>query len=225
MNEPIRIDRRTTLKWVLAAAAALPVLRTRAFAEATDPANAQVLAAQGYGTDPDLLRIYEPGDLWPLTFTAEKRRTATALCDVIIPADSESPSASAVGVVDFLDEWISAPYEAQREDRQTILAGLEWLDKESTRRFGGGFADLDGPQMAAICDEICSLPKARPELAAAAGFFARFRDLTVGGFYTTPEGVRDLKYVGNVALPRFDGPPPEVLRRVGLSDNPSRRES
>jgi hypothetical protein len=40
--------------------------------------------------------------------------------------------------------------------------------------------------------------------------------LTVGGFYTTPEGMRDLGYVGNVALARFDGPPPEVLRKVGL---------
>jgi hypothetical protein len=28
--------------------------------------------------------------------------------------------------------------------------------------------------------------------------------------------MRDLGYVGNVALARFDGPPPEVLRKVGL---------
>jgi len=217
MSEPIRVDRRTTIKWVLAATAVLPVMPRLALGGAAAPAN-------GYGTDPDLIRIYEAGDLWPLTLTAELRRTSAALCDLIIPADSESPGASAVGVVDFLDEWISAPYAAQQEDRQAILAGLEWLEKESNRRFGRDFADIGEPQQTAICDEICFLPKASPGLASAAAFFARFRDLTVGGFYTTPEGMRDLKYVGNVALPRFDGPPPEVLRRVGLSGEPTRSD-
>ena len=71
-------------------------------------------------------------------------------------------------------------------------------------------------QKSAICDAICYLPKAVPQLAEAARFFARFRDLTVGGYYTTPEGMRDIGYVGNVALAQFDGPPPEVLERVGL---------
>jgi gluconate 2-dehydrogenase subunit 3-like protein len=183
------------------------------------------VTASGYGTDPDLIRVYEPGDLWPLTLTAEQRRTTAALCDLILPADTESPAASAVGVVDFLDEWISAPYAAQQEDRQTVLAGLEWLDTESDRRFGRSFAEVGEPQKTAICDEISYLPKASPLLASPATFFARFRDLTVGGFYTTPEGMRDLRYVGNVALPRFDGPPPEVLRRVGLSEESTRGDT
>ncbi|MEX0735085.1 MAG: gluconate 2-dehydrogenase subunit 3 family protein [Steroidobacteraceae bacterium] len=225
MSEPFRVDRRTTIKWVLAASAVLPATRQRGFGEATVPAAAPSLTAKGYGTDPDLTRIYEPGNLWPLTLTAERRRTTAALCDLIIPADAESPSASAVGVVDFLDEWISAPYQAQYADRATLLDGLEWLDAESLRRFVRRFADIDEPEKAAICDEICYLPKANLQLSHAALFFARFRDLTVGGFYTTPEGMRDLKYVGNVALARFDGPPPEVLRRVGLSEQPTRGES
>jgi hypothetical protein len=50
-----------------------------------------------------------------------------------------------------------------------------------------------------------------------AAHFARYRDLTAGGFYTTPQGRKDVRYVGNVPLPRFDGPPPEVLKRVGLA--------
>ena len=28
--------------------------------------------------------------------------------------------------------------------------------------------------------------------------------------------MRDLGYVGNIPLPSFDGPPPEVLERLGL---------
>ena len=210
MSRPIRIDRRTTIKWMLAATAALPAMQGSTFAAAPLP------PAEGYGTDPDLLRIYAPGDLWPLTFTEDERRTATAMCDLIIPADAGSPSAAAVGVVDFLDEWISAPYAPQQQDRKLILAGLAWLDDEAARQFGRGFADCNELQKSAICDAICYLPKAVPQLAEAARFFARFRDLTVGGFYTTPEGMRDIGYVGNVALAQFDGPPPEVLERVGL---------
>ena len=44
----------------------------------------------------------------------------------------------------------------------------------------------------------------------------RYRALTAGGFYTTPVGTRDLKYVGNVAMTTFDGPPPEVLKKLDL---------
>ncbi|MGH8249215.1 MAG: gluconate 2-dehydrogenase subunit 3 family protein [Steroidobacteraceae bacterium] len=221
MSEPFRIDRRTTIKWVVAAAAALPALRRSAVADAEASTAAEAMPARGYGSDPDLMRIYQPGDLWPLTFTDGQRRSAAALCDLIVPEDAVSPGASALGVVDFIDEWISALYLPQQEDRRSILAGLEWLDAESIRRFGRGFADLEGAEMTAIGDEISYLPRARPEFATAASFFAKFRDLTLGGFYTTPEGMRDIQYLGNVALARFDGPPPEVLRRVGLGEDPA----
>ena len=157
MSGPIRIDRRTTIKWMLAATATLPAMERGVLAAEPVP----VPAAKGYGTDPDLLRIYAPGDLWPLSFTDAERRIATALCDLIIPADAGSPSAAAVGVVDFLDEWISAPYAPQQQDRKLILAGLEWLDDEAARRFGRGFAECSEWQQSAICDAICYLPKRR----------------------------------------------------------------
>ena len=51
-----------------------------------------------------------------------------ALCDVVIPADDRSPSASAVGVTDFIDEFVSAPYPDNVRDGKKILEGLAWLD-------------------------------------------------------------------------------------------------
>jgi len=36
---------------------------------------------------------------------------------------------------------------------------------------------------------------------------------SAGGFYSTPAGRKDLKYMGNVRLSTFDGPPLEVLRQ------------
>jgi hypothetical protein len=212
MSEPFSVDRRTAIQWVVAAASLVPYLRPRASFAAmrSDP--------RGYGTDPYLNRIYRPGELWPLSLTPALRGTAASLCDVIIPADSESPSASDVGVVDFIDEWISAPYDTQRADRKTILWGLGWIDAESQRRYRTSFTGLTPVQETAICDDICYLPKAKPQFVDAATFFAMYRDLTAGGFYTTPVGSSDLKYIGNVPLTRFDGPPREVLRKVGLDE-------
>jgi hypothetical protein len=210
------MDRRATLKWMLAAGA-LPLLASRAHGDAAKGAPVAAPKAQGYGTDPDLIKIYHPGDVWPLTLTLAQKRTAAALCDVIIPADASSPSASSVGVVEFLDEWVSAPYPTQQEDRPLILDGLLWMDAEASRRFARNFADLAVPEQHAICDDICYEKTAAVRFAAAAKFFARYRDLTAGGFYSSPEGRKDLQYIGNVPLTTFSGPPLEVLRKVGLA--------
>jgi len=209
MDELRRISRRESIKWVIAASATASLLSTRGFGAGG--------VAHGYGQDPKLLETYKPGDLWPLTLTKEQRRTATALCDTIIPADEKSPSAGQLGVHDFIDEWISAPYPTQQEDRKVILDGLSWIDRESRKQFKKGFADLSDEQKRQICDEICFEPKTKPNLSKQAHFFARFRDLTAGGFYTTPEGMKDIQYLGNVPLTKFDGPPLEVLAYLKLN--------
>jgi Gluconate 2-dehydrogenase subunit 3 len=209
MSDLQRMDRREAIKWMLAASATVSMLNFKSFGTGS-------FSAVGYGTDPDLLKGYKPGDFWPLTFTDEQRRAAAALCDAIIPADEKSPSASSVGVPDFMDEWISAPYPEQQNDRKEILAGLAWLDGESKKRFQKAFVDLSGGQKREICDDICFAPNAKPEFKNAANFFAKFRNLTAGGFYTTPQGWKDIQYVGNVALAKFDGPQPEVLKFLDL---------
>jgi len=206
------MDRRDAIKWMLTAAASLAVLKRDGHA-----ADAPAASAKGYGTDPDLLKEYKPGDLWPLTFTDQQRATAAALCDVIIPADAKSPAASALHVHEFIDEWISAPYPDQVRDRATVLDGLAWIEAESQKRFQSGFTNLVLKQKTAICDDICYTANAKPEFRKAAQFFRKFRDLTSGGFYTTPEGMKDIGYVGNVPLPEFAGPPPEVLQKLGLA--------
>ena len=215
------MDRRSTVKWILTASAAMPLIaRARGNGSAapstTEQPKAATAPATGYGTDPDLTRSYHPGDLWPLTLTAQQRETAAALCDVIIPEDAVSRGASQAGVVDFLDEWVSAPYPAQQKDRALILEGLRWIDAEAARRYEKPFAALAEAQQQAICDEICSEKNAAPDFAWAAGFFARYRDLTAGGFYTSPEGRKDLGYIGNVPLAKFEGPSAELLSKLGL---------
>ena len=49
----------------------MPLLERRALASQRGDAPGGG-AAQGYGTDPDLTKIYHPGDVWPLTLYAAR---------------------------------------------------------------------------------------------------------------------------------------------------------
>ncbi len=212
-SELPRLDRRAALKWMLAASAAVALTERSLFAA---PAPAAAPGTKGYGLDALLNKEYAPGAFWPLTMTEAQRRTAAALCAVIIPAEGSVPSAADLHVHDFIDEWISSPYPDQQGDRETVLKGLGWIDTEAGKRFGRDFAGLDHAQKCAIADDLCHAPDAKPEHAEGAKFFAKFRDLTTSGFFTTPEGMKDLGYVGNMPLAEFKGPPREVLEKLGL---------
>ena len=157
--------------------------------------------------DPDLVN---PQLLWDKVLSADERATAAAVCDMILPADQASPSASQLEVEDFVDEWVSAPYPLQEQDLQIVRGGLAWINTESGKRFKRRFAELDQKQKTAICDDIADLEKARRGFRAGARFFDRMRFLTMLGFYTTLEGMKDLGYVGNVPSAEWKGPPPEV---------------
>jgi hypothetical protein len=211
------VDRRTTIKWVMTVGAAWPLLGPRIAAADSVEAWQGSSPGQGYGTDPNLLKVYKPADVWPLTLTAAQRRLAAVLSDLIIPADEHSSSASAVGVVDFIDEWVSAPYPNHTRDRSIVLEGFRWLGDEATRRSGKGFADLDAAGQAAICDSVCDASRATAERREAARFFALYRDLTAAAFYSSPAGRTDLGYIGNVPLASFDGAPPELLKKLNLT--------
>jgi gluconate 2-dehydrogenase gamma chain len=217
------MDRRQAIK-VMAIAAATPTLATCAPAEegvdvSTAPAPTSNPRAAGTAWDPDLIAPTIP---WERALTADELESLAALCDVIIPADERSPAASAVGAHDFVDEWVSAPYEGNAEDKVLVRGGLVWLDREAAARFGPElrFRTLSPEQQRAICDDLCYVPEAAPDREAAARFFDRVRDLTATAFWTTAEGMRDLEYVGNVPLARWDPPPPEVLQHLGLDETP-----
>ena len=117
---------------------------------------------------------------------------------------------------------MSAPYARQEADRSVILDGLAWMDAEAIRRFGREFAALEEADQHQICADICSEQKAQPAFAQAAKFFARYRDLTAGGYYSTAMGRKDLQYIGNVPLKSFAGPPLALLQKLGLESGTDR---
>jgi hypothetical protein len=209
-----RLSRREVIKFFGAVTAALALPDAPATAQFVD--RSKVAPATGYGPDPDLTKLYAPGDLWPLTFTPAQREVVTTFGDVLLPADTNGPAASALRVPDYLDEWVSAPYPQQQKDRAVVIEGITWLEAEAQKRFQKAFKDLAAPQHAAICDDICWPPDAKPEFKQPAEFFALFRSLACAAYYGTMDGWKAIGYVGNVPRATFDGPPPEVLQKLGL---------
>src|SRR5690606_19234849 len=182
----VRVDRRTTIKWLAATMAAGYAGCSRdekRVGPEIPPATSSVPAAPvrvaGYGKDPDLMNPAVP---WPRTLTDRELETAAALADMIIPADAHSPAASAVGVPDFVDEWVSAPYPEQRAELLDLVA---WPERTP------------------------------PELAGRAEFFRRFRWIVVGAYYTTAEGMADVGYLGNTPIAGpYPGPTEEAMAHL-----------
>lgn len=215
-----QIDRRQALKWIGAAAAAAAAF-PHASAQGRLQRQPDAPAAPGgkrIGWDPVLNKNYVPGELWPLTFTAKQRKAAASLTDLILPPDNPGDKLpSQLGVQDFVDEWISSPYDETAKDRPVIAEGLDWLDAEARRRFQKDFAELAEPQKCAIADDICGKTPVKKEFKAAQNFFNRFRYLAASGYYSTPQGWKDVGYVGNVPMVEFPGPTPEALKHLGLA--------
>ena len=203
MNPDNQLSRREALKRVIGLSIALSALEMPAFANTP---------VRGIGTDPNLLKKEIP---WPLVLTDAEMKTVKVLGDIIIPADENGPEASAVGVPDFINEWVSAPYEQQQEDLVTLRKGLVWLDAESQKRSGKIYADATPEQQIAILDDI--VKEGTPARKAAYNFFKMFRDRVAGGYYSTPIGWKAIGYIGNVPMAEYPGPPPEVLKHLGLA--------
>ena len=148
-----KLSRRDSLKLLaaLAASTMLPAVSACAPASTADAAagadgghwpelDLQPVTASGYGKDPDL--ITPPEAPWPLTLTPDQLSLLALLSDIIVPAEGKSPSASAVQVPTVIDEWVSAPYPDQQQDRLTVLSTLAWLDDEAALRFSQPFAPI-----------------------------------------------------------------------------------
>lgn len=149
-------------------------------------------------------------------FTARESRTVRVLADDIIPRDARSGSATDAGVVAFLDHNLAGP-ETSVETRTQWHGGLRWIDTESRRRFGAGYAAATAAQRHQILDDIAYPDRVRPEFRHGSAFFMRVRDMVAAGFFSSAIGVKDLQYQGNAALPAWTGCPEPALRKLGVS--------
>lgn len=152
----------------------------------------------------------------PQFFSPAEWETVRMLVDYIIPRDARSGSATDAKVPEYMD-WLMADKEASETTRVAMRGGLGWLDLECSERFGETFVKSSDAQRRQVLDDIAWPKKARPEMRHGVAFFNRFRDLTAAGFFSSEMGYKDVKFVGNVFNPDWNGCPPEAMQKLGVS--------
>ena len=209
------MDRRDTIKSLLlgslAGGALLTGCQTDEKQEGEQAAAIQASDDSGYGRTPEEKKRDE--ELLSETFFTEAEiATLAVLCDLILPADDKSGSATDAGVPVFI-ECIAKDIP---EHQVPLRGGMMWLNHRANRRFGMEFAACAGEQQKTLLDEIALPNEEAPELQPGIVFFTLLRSLTLTGYYTTKMGIESLGYKGNVSNV-WDGVPEDVLAEHGLS--------
>ncbi|MEB2778152.1 gluconate 2-dehydrogenase subunit 3 family protein [Algoriphagus sp. D3-2-R+10] len=144
-------------------------------------------------------------------FTDDERKKLSTLIDVILPKDEESPAASEVGVVDFMEFMM----KDQPGNQTGMRGGLMWLDFEADEKFGKSFNELSESEVITIVDEVAWPEKAKPEYEGAVRWFNMLRNLTCSGYFSTEAGWKYIGYVGNTPN-AWDGVPQQVMDKHGF---------
>lgn len=216
----MEISRRVTLSWIAAASSSLAVSGCDSQSTSKQTGlwkdlSLEPIQAKGYGLD---AKLTEPTVPWPLTLDPAQRESLRIAADLMLPADAHSPSAGTLHLDAFIDEWVSAPYPAQQKDRELILSGLAWLDAEASQRFKLDFRKASDAQRREVFDAIAFKKNIKQGYERPAEFFARLRTLMMSGFYSMPEGMADIGYLGNTpSVGPYPGPTPEALAFLNAS--------
>ena len=190
------ISRRDILKTLTMGAMASSVLRVIP-AQAAEYAH-QMVAAEKAAT---MSGVYTPK-----FFSSQQYKTLQALCQAIIPADSDSGGAMEAGAPEFIDLLTSENPKYQLK----LGGGLMWLEAQCTDRYGKAYLDCMPEQQKEILDLIafCKNADKNPEISQGVEFFSFLREMTADGFFTSEIGIKYLGYVGNTYMLSFPGCPP-----------------
>jgi hypothetical protein len=134
------------------------------------------------------------------TLNPHQNSTVVVMTDLIIP-ETDTPGAKAARVNEFIDviltEW------ATPEERQSFLAGLEGVDKQSRELFAKDFVDATPVQQVTLLramDDVAATERGQrrekhgntvPEFDAylkGNNFYEIFRGITLHGYYTSEIG-------------------------------------
>ncbi|MBC7980081.1 MAG: gluconate 2-dehydrogenase subunit 3 family protein [Armatimonadetes bacterium] len=207
------VSRRDIFKLLAAASAAGAMLPKQLAAQAPRPLTRPF---KNPLTDPDFLNPVAP---WEKPLVDTELATLAVLCDLIIPGDADSPAPSKIGLPDFLNEWVGAPYDDNRADYEIIRGGLAWISTRSNSLHALPFIKLTEAQQTAILDSICHPANTAPELSYGSRFFQKLRLLTLGGYYSHSSTWKSLGYVGNIPIAGpYPGVPDEIIKLLGLGD-------
>jgi gluconate 2-dehydrogenase gamma chain len=135
-------------------------------------------------------------------FNDHEYRTIQRLAELIVPADEVSPSALEAGAPEFIDLLSSN----NRELAAIYTGGIAWLDRAMQRRYGSVFIAARPEQQTEMLDLIAYRKNDSPELGPGIRFFDWARRMVVDAFYTSRVGIKDVGYMGNKAVSKFEVP-------------------
>ena len=210
----MNMNRRETLKSLLLAPLAAGAAATAGCASGARVSWTELPREYSYGrTEAEQQRDRELfAESW---FSEHELVTIAVLCDIILPSDHANGGALDAGLPDFVEFIVK-----DRENlKLPVRVGIAWLDSYAVNEFGADFINIDEHRRLEICDRIAWPDMEDPVLQPGIAFFSLMRDLTLTGYYTTEQGLRDLGYQGNVANV-WDGVPEGVLARHGLQYEP-----
>ena len=137
-------------------------------------------------------------------WSIEQRAIAHRCADLIMPA-TDTPSALAVGVGEFMD-YVTSVW-LQQSELEEFLAGLNGLQEEAQRQYTKNFVDLSEMEQVQLLTQMetaSSVLNAGSQEELRSKVFARLKELTVVGYYSSEVGARQERVY--VPMPgRYDG--------------------
>ena len=169
------------------------------------------------------------GKYTPKVFNEHEWATVARLSELVVPADARSGSAVDAGAPQFIDVLCS-----QNPELTVIFTGgISWFDAEMRRRAGKEFVAATATEQTAMLDAIVAAERTVREQNAEEVLFARApqykgfsgytvkpgtdlepgvrffdwaRKLIVDAYFTSPIGMKDVNYIGNQMLSKYEVP-------------------
>lgn len=138
----------------------------------------------------------------PKAFNEHEYATISRLCDLIFPPDEHSKGAVDGGAPEFIDLLSSNNVEMAT----IYTGGIAWLDRQMMERHGKDFVNAAAADQTAMLDLIAYRRNETPELGPGVRFFDWIRKMTADAYYTSPVGIKDLGYMGNKGMAKFEVP-------------------
>jgi sugar phosphate isomerase/epimerase len=152
-------------------------------------------------------------------FTDEEFAMVDELTDIIIPTDEKSGGARAAKVADYIDHTLAEAFDPQERNEWRIQLSL--IDLKSSKMHGRGFLKSPNSQRIAVVASMQKEP-----------FFAKLKDATVRGYYSSKIGIHDeMGYLGNTiqqgeysgSLPPHAAFPSNPKERLAVASWPFRK--
>jgi gluconate 2-dehydrogenase gamma chain len=139
------------------------------------------------------------GKYTPKLLNDHEYRTLRRLADLIIPDEPGSPGALHAAAPD----WIDLMCSVNERLADIYTGGIAWLDRAMQSRNQTDFVSATPAQQTAMLDLIAYRKNDGPEYGPGIQFFRWARNMIVDAYYTHPEGVKAIGYMGNKGQAKF----------------------